>query len=151
MSHHEDQPEFAYGRPRRQRRLLVILMWAGPLVSQLGINLVAPLSNVMGSSSITFGLTAVGFLMSFTAFYFLSHLMKGISERPVEGLDERQALVSGRAYRQAFHIIVFGGMLAYSAYAFGWLRWFDLSYVGIWILLFIRSLPMSIMAWNEPD
>jgi hypothetical protein len=79
------------------------------------------------------------------------HLMKDISAQPLNNLDERQALVSGRAYRSAFHLIVIGTTLAYLLNLVGWLSWLNFSIGGMWSLIMVHSLPLAIMAWTEPD
>jgi uncharacterized membrane protein len=151
--HHEAQPEFAYGRSRAQRRLLVLGMWVGPILAMLGSKVPAgQIGPIFTFANIAeFVLVLGGLLLSFTCWYLLYHLMKDISEKPLNKLDERQALVSGRAYRMAFHIVVIGAALFYVFQAHAWLSEIDLSWIGIWLLTMLQSLPRSIMAWTEPD
>jgi hypothetical protein len=147
--HYEPQPEFAYGRPRRQRRLLVIGMAVGtiwPLLTDALFRIVLKQTGMP-----MFYLTLAGMLLAAVSYFTLFTAMKSINQKPLRDLDERQALVSGRAYRAAFHIIVIGTTLAYLFHLFGWLRWINFSVGGIWSLMMVHSLPLAIMAWTEPD
>jgi hypothetical protein len=151
--HDEAQPEFAYGRSRIQRRLLVMGMWGGPLLASLGSRLPAgPIGPIFTFTNIAeFVLVAGGLLLSFTCWYLLYHLMKGISEKPLNKLDERQALVSGRAYRIAFQMVVITAALFYALQGHEWLSESDMAFISAWLFIMVQSLPRSIIAWIEPD
>jgi hypothetical protein len=148
--HDESQMEFTYGRSRQQRRMLVALMWIGTLLPSIGLNLNRRLM-VFYADTIISILVFGGLLISLTCYYVLYYTMKDISEKPPEKLDERQTLVSGRAYRQAFNITMRVVPLALLLQKSSWLSGMDLTFVAIWLLMIPRSVPMSIMAWTEPD
>ena len=149
MSHHyEPQRELSYPRPHRQRRLLVALLGLGGVWPILWGNLAKLLPQVHGSVSLA--IFVAGTLPGLVAFIDLTMTMKNIN-RPLRVLDERQALVSGRAYRNAWHIVAIGTALAYLLHLLGWLRWIDLSAGSVFSLIMVQSLPLAIMAWTEPD
>jgi hypothetical protein len=149
--HHEAQPEFAYGRPRRQRRLLVVGMAVGTIWPLLIEPLFKTAIKAPGLLTLLFYVGLAGILLAGASYFTLFAAMRSINRTPLRDLDERQALVSGRAYRAAFHIIVISTTLAYLLNLFGWLRWINFSTGGIWSLMMVHSLPLAIMAWTEPD
>ena len=148
MSYHDEaQPELAYPRPRRQRRLLVALLVLGGVWPILWGNLARFLPQL--HPSISLAIFAAVTLPGLFAFIDLTMTMKNINQKPLRDLDERQAMVSGRAYRNAWHIVAIGTMLAYLLHLLGWLRWLEFSPGSIWSLIMVQSLPLAIMAWTE--
>jgi hypothetical protein len=150
MSHHyEPQTEFAYPRPRRQRRMLVALLVLGGVWPILWGNLANRLPRMHGGVSLAIFLA--GTLPGLLAFIELTMTMKNINQKPMRDLDERQALVSGRSYRNAWHIVAIGTTLAYLLHLLGWLSWLEVSPGSVFSLMMVQSLPLAIMAWTEPD
>jgi hypothetical protein len=151
--HDEAQPEFAYGRSRTQRRLLVVGMWVGPILAMLGSKVPAgPIGPIFTFANIAeFVLVLGGLLLSSACWYLLYYLMKDISEKPLNKLDERQALVSGRAYRIAFQAVVITAALFYAIQGHDWLSKSNMAFIGAWLFIMVQSLPRSIIAWIEPD
>jgi hypothetical protein len=152
--HDETQIEFTYGRSRRQRRLLVAGMWAGAFWPLL-INSLEGLA-IKDGGPVPFYLVMGGLLLSFVCWLALIQLMKDINDKSLDKLDERQVLVSGRAYKQAFHIVMIVPALVYLFWALGWLGQVDFQgdvrfKLIMWPWILLRWLPMCVLAWTEPN
>ncbi|MBA3469832.1 MAG: hypothetical protein H0T53_09320 [Herpetosiphonaceae bacterium] len=157
MSHphlqEQTETELAYPLSRTRRRWLVALMGIATL-SGLGTASMIHQEPVSADRFIFAPLFIAGALITFICLLALHWTMKGITA--ARSPDERQKMVTSRAYRTAFHFLAIGIALIYFLYTLSMVGWFtfdwvDLQLMGLWIIILPQALPMAVMAWTEPD
>jgi hypothetical protein len=157
----DENSKYRWLRPQRNRRVLVILMAVGLLLSSMGsywptlktkLEMTGPVSSVIYSVSAVFVILAV-----IGGYSFLRIAVRSIADAPDELLDERQIAVRNTSFRYAYFIfgyIILGLMLLMLLGPD--LKLFraegnDGSYIVIATLFACAALPSMVMAWRERD
>ena len=156
-----ENSKFKWLRPQRNRRVLVILMALGLVLTSLGSywpTLKTNLNLTPEVGVLIYSVTAIFVIFAVVGVYsFLRIAVRSIADAPDELLDERQIAVRNTSFRYAYFIlsyILFGLMVLV---LFGpELKMFqpegnDGSYVVIATLFACASLPSMVMAWREKD
>jgi hypothetical protein len=157
----DENSKFRWLRPQRNRRVLVILMALGMVLTSLGsywptlkINL--NLSPDVGI--IVYSVSAIFVILAMVGCYsFLRIAVRSIADAPDELLDERQIAVRNTSFRYAYFILGYVLMGLMVLMFFGpEIKIFqpegnDGSYVVISVFFAIASLPSMVMAWRERD
>ncbi len=157
----EEDSKFRWLRSQRNRRVLVILMAAGLVLTSMGSYWPTIKSNLNLSpevGAIVVSVVAIFVILSLIGGYsFLRIAVRSIADAPDELLDERQIAVRNTSFRYAYFIlgyIILGLMLLI---LFGpELKLFseegeDGSFVFIAIFFACAALPSMVMAWRERD
>ncbi len=157
----EENSKFRWLRPQKNRRVLVILMTLGLILTSIGSYWPTIKSNLNLSpevGAIVISVVAIFVILSLIGGYsFLRIAVRSIADAPDELLDERQIAVRNTSFRYAYFIlgyIILGLMLLL---LFGpELRLFseegeDGSFVFIAIFFACAALPSMVMAWRERD
>jgi len=157
----DEDSKFRWLRPQRNRRILVVLMALGLLLTSMGsywptlktnLGMSGPVSGVVYSVVAVFVILAV-----IGGYSFLRIAVRSIADAPDELLDERQIAVRNTSFRYAYFIlgyIILGSMLL-MIFA-PELQMFqsegnDGSYLLIAMMFACASLPSMVMAWRERD
>jgi hypothetical protein len=157
----EENSKFRWLRPQKNRRVLVILMALGLVLTSIGSYWPTIKSNLNLSpevGAIVVSAVAIFVILSLIGGYsYLRIAVRSIADAPDELLDERQIAVRNTSFRYAYFIlgyIILGLMLLI---LFGpELRLFseegeDGSFVFIAIFFACAALPSMVMAWRERD
>jgi len=157
----EEDSKFRWLRSQRNRRVLVILMAAGLVLTSMGSYWPTIKSNLNLSpevGAIVVSVVAIFVILSLIGGYsFLRIAVRSIADAPDELLDERQIAVRNTSFRYAYFILgylILGLMLLI---LFGpELKLFseegeDGSFVFIAIFFACAALPSMVMAWRERD
>ena len=147
----DENPKFRWLRPQRNRRVLVVLMAVGLVLTALGSYRPA-LKSDFGSS----GVASVIFIV-LGGYSLLRISVRSIADAPDELLDERQVVVRNTSYRYAYYamgylllglllLMFFGPQLQMSESEGN-----DGSFLMIASLFAYSSLPSMVMAWRERD
>jgi O-antigen/teichoic acid export membrane protein len=159
----DENAKYRWLRPQRNRRVLVILMALGLVLTSMGsywptlkTNL-----NLSGEVAVTiYSVTAVFVVLALIGGYsFLRIAVRSIADAPDELLDERQIAVRNTSYRYAYFILCYILMGLMVMVFFGPdLQMFqpegnDGSYVYVAVAIFFAcaALPSMVMAWRERD
>ena len=157
----DENSKYRWLRPQRNRRVLVILMSIGLVLTSMGsywptfkTNL-----NLSGAGAVTvYSVTAVFVVFALIGGYsFLRIAVRSIADAPDELLDERQIAVRNTSFRYAYFILGYILMGLMVMMLFGpELQMFqpegnDGSYVLIAIFFACAALPSMVMAWRERD
>jgi hypothetical protein len=157
----DENSKYRWLRPQRNRRVLVILMSIGLVLTSMGsywptfkTNL-----NLSGAGAVTvYSVTAVFVVFALIGGYsFLRIAVRSIADAPDELLDERQIAVRNTSFRYAYFILGYILMGLMVMMLFGpELQMFqpegnDGSYVIIAALFACAALPSMVMAWRERD
>jgi hypothetical protein len=156
----DENTKYRWLRPQRNRRVLVILMALGLVLTSMGgywptlkTNL-----NLSGEVAVTILVTAVFVVFALIGGYsFLRIAVRSIADAPDDLLDERQIAVRNTSYRYAYFILCYILMGLMVMVFFGPdLQMFqpegnDGSYVAVAILFVCAALPSMVMAWRERD
>jgi len=156
-----ENSKFRWLRPQRNRRVLVLLMSVGLVLTSIGSYWPTIKTNLNlgpGAGLIVFSVTAIFIIFATVGCYsFLRIAVRSIADAPDELLDERQIAVRNTSFRYAYFIlgyIIIGLMVIM---LFGpELRMFssegnDGSYLVIATLFACAALPSMVMAWRERD
>jgi len=156
-----ENSKFKWLRPQRNRRVLVILMALGLVLTSLGSywpTLKTNLNLTPDVGVLVYSVTAIFVIFAVVGVYsFLRIAVRSIADAPDELLDERQIAVRNTSFRYAYFIlsyILFGLMVLV---LFGpRLQMFepegnDGSYVVIAALFATAALPSMVLAWREKD
>jgi hypothetical protein len=157
----EENSKFRWLRPQKNRRVLVILMALGLVLTSMGsywptlktnLDMSGPVSAVVYSVSAVFVILAV-----IGGYSFLRIAVRSIADAPDELLDERQIAVRNTSFRYAYFILgyIIMGLLVLMIFAQE-LQMFqsegnDGSYLVIATMFACASLPSMVMAWRERD
>jgi hypothetical protein len=147
----DENPKFRWLRPQRNRRVLVVLMAVGLVLTALGSYRPA-LKSDFGSS----GVASVIFIV-LGGYSLLRISVRSIADAPDELLDERQVVVRNTSYRYAYYAMgyLLLGLLLLTFFG-PQLQMFesegnDGSFLMIASLFAYSSLPSMVMAWRERD
>ena len=157
----EEDSKFRWLRSQRNRRVLVLVLALGLVLTSMGSYWPTVKSNLNLSpevGAIVVSVVAIFVILSLIGGYsFLRIAVRSIADAPDELLDERQIAVRNTSFRYAYFIlgyIILGLMLLI---LFGpELKLFseegeDGSYVFIAFLFAYAALPSMVMAWRERD
>ena len=156
-----ENSKFSWLRPQRNRRVLVILMALGLVLTSLGSywpTLKTNLNLTPEVGVLVYSVTAIFVIFAVVGVYsFLRIAVRSIADAPDELLDERQIAVRNTSFRYAYFILSYILMGLMVMMLFGpELQMFqaegnDGSYVVIAALFATASLPSMVMAWRERD
>ena len=156
-----ENSKFRWLRPQRNRRVLVILMALGLVLTSLGSywpTLKTNLNLTPEVGVLVYSVTAIFVIFAVVGVYsFLRIAVRSIADAPDELLDERQIAVRNTSFRYAYFILSYILMGLMVLVLFGpELKMFqpegnDGSYVVIATLFACASLPSMVMAWREKD
>ena len=156
-----ENSKFKWLRPQRNRRVLVILMALGLVLTSLGSywpTLKTNLNLTPEVGVLIYSVTAIFVIFAVVGVYsFLRIAVRSIADAPDELLDERQIAVRNTSFRYAYFILSYILLGLMVLVLFGpELKMFqpegnDGSYVVIAALFATASLPSMVMAWRERD
>lgn len=156
-----ENSKFKWLRPQRNRRVLVILMALGLVLTSLGSywpTLKTSLNLTPEVGVLVYSVTAIFVIFAVVGVYsFLRIAVRSIADAPDELLDERQIAVRNTSFRYAYFILSYILLGLMVLVLFGpELKMFqpegnDGSYVVIATLFACASLPSMVMAWREKD
>ena len=156
-----DNSKFRWLRPQRNRRILVILMALGMVLTSMGSywpTLKTNLNLSPGVGVIVYSVTAIVIIFAVVVCYsFLRIAVRSIADAPDELLDERQIAVRNTSFRYAYFILGYVLLGLMVLMFFGpELQMFqpegnDGSYLVIAALFATAALPSMVMAWRERD
>jgi FtsH-binding integral membrane protein len=157
----DENSKFRWLRPQRNRRILVVLMALGLLLTSMGsywptlktnLDMSGPVSGVIYSMAAVFVILAL-----IGGYSFLRIAVRSIADAPDELLDERQIAVRNTSFRYAYFILgyIILGLLLLMLLG-PELKLFepegeDGSYIVIATLFACAALPSMVMAWRERD
>jgi len=157
----EEDSKFRWLRPQRNRRVLVIFLALGLILTSMGSYWPSLKSNLNlsdGTSVVIFSVTAIFVVLALVGGYsFLRIAVRSIADAPDELLDERQIAVRNTSFRYAYFILGYILMGLMVIILFGpELQMFQSegnngSYVVIATLFACAALPSMVMAWRERD
>jgi hypothetical protein len=157
----DENSKFSWLRRQRNRRLLVLFMAMGIIVTALGsyysdlkeeLRLDGSAENVWLTVAVLFILFAV-----LVGYSLLRIAVRGIADAPTELLDERQVRIRDTSYRYAYLISGYLVLVLLLLYLLGpEITLFsdtanDGSYLLIATLFAYASLPSMVLAWREGD
>jgi O-antigen/teichoic acid export membrane protein len=156
-----DNSKFRWLRPQRNRRILVLLMALGVVLTSMGSYWPTLKTNLNLSPEvgvIVYSVTAIFVIFAVVVCYsFLRIAVRSIADAPDELLDERQIAVRNTSFRYAYFILGYVLMGLMVLMFFGpELQMFqpegnDGSYLVIAALFATAALPSMVMAWRERD
>jgi len=156
----DENPKFRWLRPQRNRRVLVVLMAVGLVLTALGSYRPA-LKSDFGSSGVAlvvYLILAISVICIVLGGYSLLRIsVRSIADAPDELLDERQVVVRNTSYRYAYYAMGYLLLGLLLLMFFGpQLQMFesegnDGSFLMIASLFAYSSLPSMVMAWRERD
>ena len=157
----DENTKYRWLRPQRNRRVLVMLMALGLVLTSLGSywpTLKTNLNLSPGVGIIVYSITAIFVIFATLGCYsFLRIAVRSIADAPDELLDERQIAVRNTSFRYAYFILCYVILGLMVLMIFGpELQMFqpegnDGSYVVIATLFASAALPSMVMAWRERD
>jgi hypothetical protein len=157
----DENSKFRWLRPQRNRRVLVIILALGLILTSMGSywpSLKTNLNLSDGTSVVIFSVTAIFVVLALVGGYsFLRIAVRSIADAPDELLDERQIAVRNTSFRYAYFILGYILMGLMVIILFGpELQMFQSegnngSYVVIATLFACAALPSMVMAWRERD
>jgi hypothetical protein len=157
----DENSKFRWLRPQRNRRLLVILMALGLVLTSMGSywpTLKTDLNLSSGVGVVVYSVTAVFVILAVVGGYsFLRIAVRSIADAPDELLDERQISIRNTSFRYAYFILGYVLMGLMVLMLFGpELHMFqpegnDGIYVVIAVQFTYAALPSMVMAWRERD
>jgi hypothetical protein len=157
----EENSKFKWLRPQQNRRVLVLLMSLGLVLTSMGSywpTLKANLNLSYGTSIVIYSVTAIFVILAVLGGYSLLRIsVRSIADAPDELLDERQIAVRNTSFRYAYFILgyIIMGLLVLMIFA-PELQMFqsegnDGSYLVIATMFACAALPSMVMAWRERD
>lgn len=157
----DENSKFSWLRRQRNRRVLVLFMALGIIVTALGSYYTGLKEELRldGSTEIVWLTVAVLFILFavLVGYSLLRIAVRGIADAPTELLDERQVKVRDTSYRYAYLISGYLLITLLLLYFFGpEISLFsdtdnDGSYLLIATLFAYASLPSMVIAWRERD
>ena len=156
-----ENSKFRWLRPQRNRRVLVVLMAFGLLLTSLGSYWPTFKTNLNlsdGTAVVIYNVTAIFVIFAVLGGYSLLRIsVRSIADAPDELLDERQIQVRNTSIRYAYYAMGYVVLVLLSLTFFGpELKMFqaegnDGSYLMIATLFAYGSMPSMVMAWRERD
>ncbi len=157
----DENSNFRWLRPQRNRRVLVSLMIVGLIAVAMGSywpTLKTNLNLSDGTSVVVYSVTAIFVIFAVLGGYsFLRISVRSIADAPDELLDERQIQVRNTSIRYAYYAMGYVVMVLFLLMCFGpELKMFqpegnDGSFLVISTLFAYASMPSIVMAWRERD
>jgi hypothetical protein len=157
----DENSNFRWLRPQRNRRVLVSLMVVGLIAVAMGSywpTLKTNLNLTDGTSVVVYSVTAIFVIFAVLGGYSLLRIsVRSIADAPDELLDERQIQVRNTSIRYAYYAMGYVVLAILSLTFFGpELKLFqaegnDGSYLMIATLFAYASMPSMVMAWRERD
>ncbi len=157
----DENSKYKWLRPQRNRRVLVILMAVGLVLTSMGSYWPTFKKNLnlnADAGIIVYSVTAIFVILAIVGGYSLLRIaVRSIADAPDELLDERQIAVRNTSFRYAYFILSYVLMGLMVLIFFGpELQMFqsegnDGSYVVIASLFAGAALPSMVMAWRERD
>ena len=157
----DENSKYRWLRPQRNRRVLVLLMALGLVLTSLGSywpTLKTNLNLSPGVGIIVYSVTAIFVIFATLGCYsFLRIAVRSIADAPDELLDERQIAVRNTSFRYAYFILSYVVLGLMVLILFGPdLQMFqpegnDGSYMMVAVLFAFASMPSMVMAWRERD
>jgi predicted secreted protein len=157
----DENSKYRWLRPQRNRRVLVILMSIGIVLTSMGSYWPTLKTNLNLSPEVgivVYSVTAIFVIFAVVVCYsFLRIAVRSIADAPDELLDERQIAVRNTSFRYAYFILSYVLMALMVLLFFGpELQMFqpegnDGSYLVIAALFASATLPSMVMAWRERD
>ena len=157
----DENSKFRWLRPQRNRRVLVIILALGLILTSMGSywpSLKTNLNLSDGTSVVIYSVTVIFVVLALVGGYsFLRIAVRSIADAPDELLDERQIAVRNTSFRYAYFILGYILLGLMVMILFGpELQMFqpegnDGSYVVIATLFACAALPSMVMAWRERD
>jgi hypothetical protein len=157
----DENSKFKWLRPQRNRRVLVVIMALGLLLTSTGSywpTLKTNMNFADGTSLVIYSVTAIFVVLAVVGGYSLLRIsVRSIADAPDELLDERQIMVRNTSIRYAYYAMGYVVLLLLSLMIFGpELKMFapegnDGSYLMIATLFAYASMPSMVMAWRERD
>ena len=157
----DENSKYKWLRPQRNRRVLVILMAVGLVLTSMGSYWPTFKKNLnlnADAGIIVYSVTAIFVILAIVGGYSLLRIaVRSIADAPDELLDERQIAVRNTSFRYAYFILSYVLMGLMVLIFFGpELQMFqsegnDGSYVVIASLFANAALPSMVMAWRERD
>jgi hypothetical protein len=157
----DENSKYRWLRPQRNRRVLVLLLTLGLLLTSMGSywpTLKINLNLSPGVGVIVYSVTAIFVILVIVGCYsFLRIAVRSIADAPDELLDERQIAVRNTSFRYAYFILgyIFLGLMILVLFG-PELQMFesdgnDGSFIVIATMFACASLPSMVMAWRERD
>ena len=157
----EEDSKFRGLRPQRNRRVLVLLMALGLVLTALGSywpTLKTNLNLSDGTSVVVYSVTAIFVILAVLGGYSLLRIsVRSIADAPDELLDERQIRVRDTSFRYAYYAMgyLLVGLLILMLSG-PQLNLFepegnDGSYMAIAVIFAFASMPSMVLAWRERD
>ena len=157
----DENSNFRWLRPQRNRRVLVSLMIVGLIAVAMGSywpTLKTNLNLSDGTSVVIYSVTAIFVILVVLGGYSLLRIsVRSIADAPDELLDERQIQVRNTSIRYAYYAMGYVVLAILLLTFFGpELKLFqaegnDGSYLMIATLFAYASMPSMVMAWRERD
>ena len=157
----DENSNFRWLRPQRNRRVLVSLMIVGLIAVAMGSywpTLKTNLNFSDGTSVVIYSVTAIFVILVVLGGYSLLRIsVRSIADAPDELLDERQIQVRNTSIRYAYYAMGYVVLTLFLLTFFGpELKLFqaegnDGSYLMIATLFAYASMPSMVMAWRERD
>ena len=157
----DENSNFRWLRPQRNRRVLVSLMIVGLIAVAMGSywpTLKTNLNLSDGTSVVIYSVTAIFVILVVLGGYSLLRIsVRSIADAPDELLDERQIKVRNTSIRYAYYAMSYVVLALLLLMFFGpELKMFqpegnDGSYLMIATLFAYSSMPSMVMAWRERD
>jgi hypothetical protein len=157
----DENSNFRWLRPQRNRRVLVSLMIVGLIAVAMGSywpTLKTNLNLSDGTSVVIYSVTAIFVILVVLGGYSLLRIsVRSIADAPDELLDERQIQVRNTSIRYAYYAMGYVVLTLLLLTFFGpELMLFqaegnDGSYLMIATLFAYASMPSMVMAWRERD
>ena len=157
----DENSNFRWLRPQRNRRVLVSLMIVGLIAVAMGSywpTLKTDLNLSDGTSVVIYSVTAIFVILVVLGGYSLLRIsVRSIADAPDELLDERQIQVRNTSIRYAYYAMGYVVLALLSLTFFGpELKLFqaegnDGSYLMIATVFAYASMPSMVMAWRERD
>ena len=156
-----ENSKYRWLRPQRNRRVLVILMALGMVLTSMGSYWPTLKTNLNLSAEVgitVYSVTAIFVIFAIVLGYsFLRIAVRSIADAPDELLDERQIAVRNTSFRYAYRgletiaLVVILLMIVGPEVKMFQPEGNDGSYLMISMLFLGSSLPSMVMAWRERD
>jgi len=157
----DENSNYRWLRPQRNRRILVLLMVFGLFLTSMGSYWPTLKTNLNLSAEIgilVYSVTAIFVIFATLGCYSLLRIsVRSIADAPDELLDERQIMVRNTSFRYAYFLFGYFVMALLLLMIFGpEIKLFeregnDGSYIVIATLFTSAALPSMVMAWRERD
>ena len=156
-----ENSKFRWLRPQRNRRILVILMALGLVLTSMGSYWPTLKTNLNLSAEVgitVYSVTAIFLIFAMVLGYsFLRIAVRSIADAPDELLDERQIKIRDTSFRYAYYGFGYIVLVLLLLMNVGpEVKLFqpegnDGSYLMISMMFLCAALPSMVLAWRERD